>query len=177
MPTKPAVDRFRVTCQDRTTQPMSERGAEALIFGVERSGTCLELHTIEVLVGDEWLPRHIARAREILALPVGATVASIDGALIVCQRDWSNAASDTPACLAARAAGDVDAYRAALGPAEQAVLTADGRDAVRTWCTCYRPADDDESWKTHIRYEVWSAVGRDAHGWLCRGCRRIAQSG
>jgi hypothetical protein len=50
-------------------------------------------------------------------------------------------------------------------------LTEDGRAAHTSgWCQC----DDDPEW---VRYERYSVRGREAHGYVCKHCRYLTQTG
>ena len=110
---------------------------------------------------------------EILALPMLAPC----GDLKVAGRSWPKGTDRTPAALEALAAGDLDAFLRAVGPASVVVLSDDGSPVDTTgWCEC--PArlsglDGD------VRYERWVAGGRVAHGFACRRrvCRRLTQTG
>jgi hypothetical protein len=56
-------------------------------------------------------------------------------------------------------------------PAAEAVLTADGRGArYDAWC---ESPGDGESW---VYYERWTAEFA-RHGFVCRDCRRLTQTG
>ncbi len=75
---------------------------------------------------------------------------------------------------AASDAGDVEALHAALGPYQVATLTDDGRQAVtRGWCSCGRSGNA----ATWARYERWTEKGLDGHGYVCRNCRYLTQTG
>jgi len=168
---------FRVHCAEHDRPCTSAEQAIRVLTDIELSGHCQQAHTAETLVDGQWLPLHIARAREILAAPL----ATVFDDLMVTHRTWPPAAEATPAFrqrLAANAAAGMpvfEAYSAALGPAAAVTLTADGRGARRDgWCRCPDAEGDDDSW---IRYEHWTAEGRHAHGFLCRTCRFIKQSG
>lgn len=132
----------------------------------------IEPDAIEVRHADGWVPLHIHRARRILAAPVGpAPINTPDGALIKCHGTWSKETSER--AEAAGAPGTA-AWRAVLGPHEEAVLTVDGRLAnTKEWCRCVTtwPA---EAW---VRYERWLQRGREAHGYVCPNCRRLTQAG
>lgn len=109
-------------------------------------------------------------AQAILAARVGSDVTSFDGSLIKALGGWSRWPDEVSEANLA----DVEAWRAALGPHTHATLTADGRGArVDSWCRCVRKADGD-AW---VRYERWSARGREAHGFLCPACRFLTQTG
>jgi hypothetical protein len=68
--------------------------------------------------------------------------------------------------------GDLVRTTGWAGPdADQAVLTGDGHEVIRThWCRNGHP----QVW---IRYEAWDTAGRRAHGFLCQTCRKILQTG
>ncbi|MEU3452247.1 hypothetical protein ABZ671_01190 [Micromonospora sp. NPDC006766] len=156
----------RAVCADYTREFSSEAAARTWAANIETSGHCRELHTIEVRDGSEWAPLHVAQARRILAADLGTTT---DG-LVKMHGGWS--AETSQRANAAGPAGS-DAWRAALGAHEQATLTADGRAAETTrWCACPSVADDE--W---VRYERWSARGREAHGYVHSGCRALVQAG
>lgn len=164
----------RVVCADFTKSFRDEDAAQRWMTDVEVSGQCRQRHTVEVLVDGAWLARHIARAREILAAAVGTRIDTPDGPLIIAHAGWSRQSAERPAARAADAAGDVDAYLAALGAHDHATLTADGRGA-RTdgWCQC----EPGPPLATTVRYERWTDQGRVAHGYLCPTCRFITQTG
>ncbi|PZG12988.1 hypothetical protein C1I95_24580 [Micromonospora craterilacus] len=133
---------------------------------MEATGNCRELHSIEVRDGQQWVPLHIAQASRILATSVGQMVDT----LIKVHGGWS---ADAAARADATAEPGTDEWRNALGPHEDATLTADGRPAATGgWCTC--PAVGDDEW---VRYERWSARGREAHGYVHAGCRALVQAG
>jgi hypothetical protein len=59
-------------------------------------------------------------------------------------------------------------------PRESVTLTSDGSYAApSSWCRC-SPEPDMDGW---VQYERWSERGREAHGFVCRSCRRLLQSG
>jgi hypothetical protein len=131
------------------------------------------VHTIDVFVDGVWVPLHLSWAREILAVPVGASVESPDGRLVKFGGEWSPQAG-VRADAVADAARDPHAWIAALGPHERAILTGDGHEArLDGWCTCPAPPALP-SW---VRYERWTAEGRVGHGFLCPFCRLITQTG
>jgi hypothetical protein len=57
-------------------------------------------------------------------------------------------------------------------PVRLVILTADGRTARNQWCGCVQREMD--RW---VRFERWSARGRESHGYLCSTCRAITQTG
>jgi hypothetical protein len=163
----------RVICADHTHETFSLEQAERHRAGVERLGHCQLPHVIELRVDGRWVPQHLVRAREILAAPIGTVLQTPDGPLIKASGGWSKETGDR-ADAVADPATDLGRWRAALGPHEDAILTADrpgGR--LDSWCTC-RPRPQLESW---IRYEHWTTVGRVGHGYLCPVCRAITQTG
>jgi hypothetical protein len=105
-------------------------------------------------------------AAMLLAAPLGT---EIDG-LVIYAGGWSRERG-----AEADAAGDAGSleWLAALGPHEHATLTADGRAAVRDqWCQC--ASTPAAGW---VRYEHWTARGRESHGFVCPACRRLTQAG
>lgn len=103
---------------------------------------------------------------DILALGVGR---EHDG-LIVCHRQWTAGTLTAQAREAIDGGADTDQV---LGRAVMAVLTADGRHYDCTgWCGCPDVAHED--W---VRFQRWSNAGLDAHGYACRTCRKILQTG
>lgn len=109
------------------------------------------------------LTRYLADV--ILSSPPGATV----GGLTIATAGWSKARGDY-ADSVADSATDPEAWTAALGRHEDAVLTSDGRPAIRTaWCAS--PGGPE------ARYEAWSELGCDAHGFVCADCRKLTQTG
>jgi hypothetical protein len=93
------------------------------------------------------------------------------GDLFIYNAGWSR---ERAAAADAAAAAGTPEWVAALGTHEHATLTGDGGAAIRDqWCLCggQPPAAD---W---IRYEHWTARGREAHGFVHRGCRRLIQAG
>lgn len=127
----------------------------------------------------EPIPAYRLFARKVLAVPVGPTpIDTPDGPLIKCDGVWfaeTVARPDVQAALkTAEQTGDVNLFESALGPHDTATLTFDGRlAATRNWCGC-TPEPDAGAW---IRYERYSARGREAHGYVCPTCRRLVQSG
>lgn len=104
-------------------------------------------------------------AASILAAPVGAQI----GPMNKNHGGW-----DADAGRRADAAGapGSDEWRAALGTHTEATLTGDGRGARRDmWCRCNTPLI---RW---VRYEVYTAAGQEAHGFICPDCRGITQAG
>jgi hypothetical protein len=167
------VATHRVTCADHTHETFSLEQAQRHLAAVERLGHCPPAHDIEVRMDGRWVPQHVARARDILAAPVGSILETPDGPLTKTIGNWSKEAGDR-ADAAANAATEPERWRTALGPHEDAILTADrGNSRLDSWCTC-RPDPDLETW---IRYEHWTAVGRVGHGYLCPDCRAITQTG
>lgn len=163
----------RVICADDTRETFSLASAQRHLVNVQTLGICLFLHTIEVRSGDDWIPLHIARAQEILAAPLGTVIDSPDGRLSKAAGSWSKETSER-ASTAVGEGADHAAWIAALGPHEDATLTADGRGAhVDSWCTC--PTEPpSEAW---TRYERWTAQGRAGHGYVCPRCRYLTQTG
>jgi hypothetical protein len=167
------MTRYRVSCRSFTTPPVRTMGAaERRLVEIERVGTCLLLHTVEVeQESGEWLPLHQHRARLILAAPLNQVIESVNGPLTKSGGGWSREAGER-----ADAAGEPgsEAWWAALGPHEHATLTQDGGPAEPSaWCSHKTPAD---AW---VRYERWSPRGCEAHGYVCprEDCRRLVQSG
>lgn len=125
------------------------------------------------------LPTYLVRAAAILAAPVGPTpIDTPDGPLVKQEGTWTAervARPDVQAALRnAEAAGDMAALEVALGSHDTATLTGDGRWALtRQWCSC-TPGPDAGTW---VRYERYTARGREAHGYVCPGCRHLVQSG
>ena len=107
-------------------------------------------------------------AQAILRAPLGARL----GGLTIAGGSWSKETADAADLVAAPGTPE---WRAALGARSHATLTGDGGCATREgfFCRCAeQPAAD-----TWVRYEAWTAQGRDAHGFVCPSCRRITQTG
>lgn len=103
---------------------------------------------------------------------IGEPVEMRTGELIKAAGAWS-AETGKRAELVADPAVDLAAWRAALGPHEEALLTSDGRTVRReAWCACGPAASGNP-----VRYERWTLQGRQAHGWACTSCRAVAQAG
>jgi hypothetical protein len=163
----------RVICADHTHETFSLKQAERHRAGVERLGHCWLPHVIEIHVNDRWVPQHLVRAREILAAPIGTVLQTPDGPLIKTSGGWPKETGDR-ADAAADPATDLGRWRAALGPHEDAILTADsGIGRLDSWCICRVPA----GLETWVRYQHWTAEGRAGHGYLCPVCRAITQTG
>lgn len=165
----------RVVCPNFTFEAPSLNAAQGYQTGVETAGNCREQHTIEVLVDGDWLPLHIARAREILSARMVATIITADGPLIKCAAGWT-AESGARADAAADPVAQPAEWLAALGPHDHVTLTQDGR-TVHTdgWCGCATASESEgDNW---VRYERWTPEGRLAHGYVCPDCRHITQTG
>lgn len=94
---------------------------------------------------------------------------SVNGTMSFNGGGWSK--DDADRADAAAEPGS-DAWKAALGPYRYAILTADGRGAIRDrWCEC---GVTGERW---VQYEVWTAEGRERHGFVCPDCRKLTQTG
>jgi hypothetical protein len=161
----------RIVCTDHTRETTSLAAAQRHRTDVEIAGHCQLLHTIEVFIDGTWVPLHIARARAIMAAPIGAAIDSPDGPLVKTSARWSKATgerADAAACTAA----DPETWLAALGPHEHATLTADGHGVRPGWCSC-----PDTRLKTWVRYELWTIQGRTGHGYICPTCRLLTQTG
>jgi hypothetical protein len=169
--------KYRVACDARTGKPTANAAAaENQLDAIEKLDACRELHTIEVLAGDEWLPRHVAIARRIMAAPVTHPPAIVDlpdGPLKVVSGGWT-----VEAGIRADAAGKPGSaeWKAALGPHDrEVILTSDGRSANREeWCT-----EHDAPMEKWVRYERWTPEGRRSHGYVCPTltCRQLVQTG
>lgn len=100
----------------------------------------------------------------ILAAPTGTHIAHMQ------KNGGSWDGSAEARADAAGPAGTPEWY-AALGAHSQATLTTDGRGARRdAWCRCNTPVT---RW---VRYEVYTAAGQEAHGFICPDCRSITQT-
>jgi len=95
------------------------------------------------------------------------------GDLRIARAGWSRERGEQ-----ADAAGEpgTPEWKAALGAHEHATLTGDGGGAIReAWCECVtRGAVPFTEW---VQYEHWTAEGREAHGFVHEGCRRLLQAG
>ena len=164
---------YRVVCAEHVLEVAGPEQAERQLAAVEKLGGCRLLHTVEALVDGQWVPMHLVRAREILAAPCGATLHTADGPLIKNSGAWPKQAGER-ADAVADAGRDPQAWIAALGAHERAILTGDGREARRDgWCSCLPPP----ALETWIRYERWTGEGRVGHGFLCPSCRFLTQTG
>lgn len=103
---------------------------------------------------------------------IGEPVKMRTGELVKAAGSWS-AETGKRAELVADPAVDPQAWRVAMGPHEEVLLTADGRTVNRAaWCTCGPAATVNP-----VRYERWTLQGREAHGWACTSCRAVVQAG
>jgi hypothetical protein len=168
---------YRVVCAANTSRWFGDlSAAQAHRADVETAHLCLHLHTVQVQVdGGAWVPLHEHRAHLILAAPVGPDpIDTPDGPLVKMQGWWLPERSHQPDVVAARTRGDWPAELAARGRHDFAALTADGRGCRSDqWCSC-SPQPPADGW---VRYERYSARGREAHGYLCPTCRHLVQSG
>lgn len=163
----------RVVCPDFTQELPDLATAQRHLSGVEAAGKCRQIHTIEVRDGNEWVPLHIARAREILAAPMQAPITTPDGPVVKVAGSWSAEAGERAETTAGKAGDDPAAYLAALGPHEEATLSSDGGQVqAGAWCAC--GVVDSAAM---VRYERWTAAGRVAHGYVHAVCRRLTQTG
>jgi hypothetical protein len=93
------------------------------------------------------------------------------GDMFITRAGWSK---ERAAAAAAVAKLGTPEWMAALGTHENVTLTSDGQGAVCTgWCQCGGEPRAAE-W---IRYEYWTAVGCEAHGFVHSECRRLLQTG
>jgi len=109
----------------------------------------------------------------ILAAPVGIKI----GGLILASAGWS---AETAAVADSKHRPGTSAWYAALGPHEDATLTADGRGAERAaWCQCATTGlqRDGIPMAEWVRYEGWTARGCESHGFVHSVCRRLLQAG
>lgn len=158
---------FRVVCAEYTVEARSYDSAFRVMISVERLDACRERHTVEMLVDGEWLPALEAYARAILTAKVGAVVDTFDGPLTKARGTWSR---ETAALADAAGEAGSPEWRAALSAHEEATLTSDGHGIIdNSWHAC----NDVEQ----VRYERWSARGRETHGLVCRSCRAVTQTG
>lgn len=157
---------YRIACADYLVPAgRSLEAAQRKLADIERAGACWNLHTIEVREGEgAWVPLHVHRAAQILAAPCGPEpIDTPDGPMIKGHGIW------LAGTVAALGNDEVPAL-----PHDIAILTSDNRDVDATdWCRC-EPAPDAASW---VRYERYSAAGREAHGYVCPDCRRVTQTG
>lgn len=108
--------------------------------------------------------RHLAAA--ILAAKVATRIAD---RLTIVTAGWSKQRGDEADAAAPVGSNE---WIAKLGAHQHATLTYDGKAANRdAWCRC---PEDPETW---IRYEQWTARGVEAHGYVCRECRALTQTG
>lgn len=105
---------------------------------------------------------------EVLTLPLRAA----HNGLRVSSRSWAEGVgAQLAAAIDADPALDASEWLAAR-PAESVVLTGDALHVDRTaWCAG-RCGDPEP-----VQYEAWTAAGRTAHGWACRVCRKVTQTG
>jgi hypothetical protein len=100
------------------------------------------------------------------------------GGLQIATAGWSPARG-AHAYSVADPAVDPQAWIAALGRPDDAVLTSDGQGVITSgadaWC---RHVDGGDvpigEW---VRYERWSEAGVEAHGFVHSACRRLLQTG
>ena len=120
--------------------------------------------------GRKQLTRDLAAA--ILAAPLGDENGRTRvGGLQIATAGWTQARGDYANSVASSVT-DPQKWIAALGTHEHATLTADGQGANRaSWCWC---AGGPAEW---VRYEYWTAEGREGHGFVCAECRRLVQTG
>jgi hypothetical protein len=164
--------RYRVHCAEHDTIVPNAQVARIKATDADMSGLCMYFHTAEEKVDGEWVPVHVAEARRILAAPVGPD--SVFDGLIKGRGGWTR---ETAAQADATADAGTPQWRAALGPHQYAILTSDGSEAdTGRWHIddrCGGPAEDGD-W---VRYERWTAEGRVGHGFVCRSCRGLLQTG
>lgn len=111
------------------------------------------------------------QTRELAAAILSVPLMTGAGGMTIVSAGWSKERGEYAGAVADPAV-DSAAWIAALGPHEDAVLTSDGRPAVRTgWCA---DPGDPATW---VRYEGWSARGCEAHGYVCADCRKLTQTG
>jgi hypothetical protein len=159
---------FRVSCRESTVETGSYTAALRRRFEIEGLGACKAEHTVEARTpSGEWQPAHLALAAAALAAKVGTRVETFDGPLTKNLGTWS---VETVQAAAKAGPEGSEAWYAALGGHEEATLTSDGRGAiVEGWCHC--------GGVEQARYERWSARGREAHGFVCKTCRWLTQTG
>ncbi len=112
-----------------------------------------------------------AQTREVARLLLAAPLRTETCGMTVDTAGWSRERA-----AEADAAGKPGSpeWLAALGEHEHATLTADGGVANRArWCECV-PFPAGETW---VRYEYWTALGMERHGYVCPDCRRLTQTG
>jgi hypothetical protein len=175
---------YRVTCPDHTVNPTTALAdTEAALDAVETAAGgagCRYRHIVEKWDPDlrMWYPCAQWLAKQILAVQeLGTEVDTLGGGtLMVASRVWPLGDADE-VCAQARAehrrGTTFTDFEAMLGDPEQVTLSADGRPTQPGWCRC-RPRPAGERW---VRYERWSARGREAHGYVCPTCRRLTQTG
>lgn len=164
MTTTASAQPFRVIREDGAVEREAPDFGTAFIAALPSIGW-----RVEAQHEGEWLPAHLAFARQVLAAKVGAVVETFDGPLTKCAGSWSQEACRKASSVAAEGTPEWAAAAREI-PHETATLTSDGRGArVDAWCSCgsYGQA----------RYERWSARGREAHGLVCERCRCLTQSG
>lgn len=112
-------------------------------------------------------------ATRILAAPIGATIRHTNDAT---GTPWDNWSDDLK--VVHRSWGvhpnltDVELADVLASPAVEVTLTGDGRRADRSgW---HNGDTDIDTW---VPYEVWTAKGREAHGYIDATTRRIVQAG
>ncbi len=89
--------------------------------------------------------------------------------MVVVSGGWSAEAAAAADAIATPGSAE---WLGALGAREHVTMTADGHGASRqTWCQC---PERPELW---VRYEGWTARGREAHGFVCGSCRKLTQVG
>jgi hypothetical protein len=170
MTAKTAEKPFRISCSEHTVPAGSYDAAFRRRFQIETLGACTAEHTIEARTASgQWRPAYLALAETILAAKVGSKVETFDGPLTKNSGQWSQEASRKASAVAAEGTPEWAAAARKI-PHETATLTSDGRGAmVKGWCAC--------GGTEQVRYERWSARGREAHGFVCTTCRYLTQTG
>ena len=130
----------------------------------------------QLFLGDDYAARG-EQTRRLAALVLAADLRTRVGDLMVSNAGWSKGRGDYADSVAEPGS---DAWRAALGDHEHTTMTGDGRGADRQrWCQCSVHGLDPGPvpFGEWVRYEGWTAAGRDAHGFVHSVCRRILQTG
>lgn len=163
--TTTATQSFRVVFSDGTVEREASDFGTAFIAALPTDGA-----RVEAQFEGEWLPAHLAFAKQVLAARIGATVETFDGPLTKNSGTWAPGATRRASAVAAEGTEEW-ARIARTIPHEEATATSDGRGVVtKGWCSCGGGVEQ-------VRYERWSARGREAHGFVCKTCRSLTQTG
>jgi hypothetical protein len=182
-----------VVCRDYAYGPFTPERAAKRAAQADESGDCryshqvvtsgvrpateAELNTVlaerqaAFLTAEPGDPDWRESTQELAALWLSAPLGTSAHGLTVAGGGWSKEAADR-----ADAAGEPSspAWYVALGRREHVTLTDDGRSAeTSAWCRC-SPEPPMDGW---VQYQRWTERGQEAHGYVCRKCRHLLQSG